>query len=178
MAGLDDVLKNLPIDEIAAKLGVDGDTAQKGILEGGQAILAGLGKQTQSPERAASLEKALAKHAGEKKIASASDIDVEDGRKILGHIFSGEQETVAKQLTASEKTAGGIDFGQLLPILAPIIMNLIANKKTEAKEAPEAGGLDLGSLIGGLLGGGSDSRGGGIDLGAIGGLIGGLFGKK
>lgn len=179
MAGLNDVLKNLPIDDIANRLGVDPDTAASGILEGGQTILAGLQKETETEEGAQALQNALQKHAGEKKVASVADIDEEDGRNILGHIFGGQQDEVASKLNASEKTTGGIDFGKLLPMLAPIIMNLVANQKKQ-KETESDGGFDLGGLLGGLLGGGSAQGGsqGGVDLGAIGDLIGGFFGGR
>lgn len=180
MAGLNDLLKNLPIDEIAGKLGVDPDTAKSGILEGGQTILTGLQKETETEEGAQALQNALQKHAGEKTVTSTADIDEEDGHNILGHIFGGQQEQVASQLNASDKTTGGIDFGKLLPMLAPIIMNFVANQK-DKKEQDSDGGFDLGGLLGGLLGGGSSQGGssqGGFDLGAIGDLIGGFFGGK
>lgn len=176
MAGLNDLLKNLPIDDIANKLGVDPGTAASGILEGGQTILTGLQKETETEEGAQALQNALQKHAGEKTVTSAADIDEEDGHNILGHIFGGQQEKVASELNASEKTTGGIDFGKLLPMLAPIIMNFVANQKSQ-KEQESDGGFDLGGLLGGLVGGGS-SRGGGFDLGSIGDLIGGFFGGK
>lgn len=181
MAGLNDILKNLPIDDIASKLGVDPGTAMSGVLEGGQTILAGLQKETETEQGAESLKEALKKHAGEKKVTSADEIDEEDGKNILGHIFGGEQEKVASELNASEQTTGGLDFGKLLPMLAPIIMNFVANQKNE-KEKETDGGLDLGGLLGGILGGGSgqggSSQGGGIDLGAIGNILGGFFGGK
>jgi hypothetical protein len=179
MAGLDDILKNLPIGDIAAKLGVDEGTALSAAREGSQTILGGLQKETQTQEGAAALESALAKHAGEKRVASADDIDEEDGKGILGHIFDGQQDQVAQKLTASEKTTGGIDFAKLLPLLAPIVMNVVANRKSQ-KQAESDGGFDLGSLIGGLVGGGSSggSTGGGIDLGAIGDVLGGFFGGR
>lgn len=100
MAGLDDILKQLPIDDIASKLGVDRTTAQ---------------------------------------------------------------DTVASRLGAASSTGGGIDFGKLLPMLAPIIMNYVANRKNAGGSAASDDDLpDLGDVLGGLLGGGS---GKGIDLG-------------
>ena len=176
MAGIDDILKQLPIDDIASQLGVDRKTAKAAIREGGQTILGGLKKETESPEGAAALTNALTKHAGDKRISSAADIDTADGLGILGHVFGGEQDQVAQRLGASSKKAGGVDFGALLPMLAPIIMNFIANKKDEGgakADADSGGGLDIGDLLGGVLGGGSSK--GGFDLG---GILGGFLGKK
>lgn len=177
MAGLDDILKQIPIADIASKLGVDEKTAQAAVAAGGQTILSGLQKETETAEGKAALSSALTKHAGDKKVASADDVDAVDGGKILGHIFGGEQDQVAARLGASSG-AGGIDFGKLLPVLAPIIMNYIANQKSSGEKAAsekDSGGFDLGDLLGGILGGGGSSQGGGFDLG---GLLGGLFGKK
>ena len=65
MAGLDDILKALPIDQIADQLGVDPSEAQRAIEEGGATILTGLQRNAQTPEGAAALEKALGKHGSE-----------------------------------------------------------------------------------------------------------------
>ncbi|MFN8639371.1 MAG: DUF937 domain-containing protein [Dehalococcoidia bacterium] len=42
MAGLDDILSALPIDQIAAQLGVDPAEARRAVGEGGATILTGL----------------------------------------------------------------------------------------------------------------------------------------
>lgn len=177
MAGLDDILKMLPIDQIASKLGVDADTAQAAIQQGGGAILSGLQKNASTPEGSAAIEAALGKHADKAAPTSVDDVDTTDGEKILGHVFGGKEQEVAQSLTKDSKTAG-IDFSKLLPVLAPIVMGMLANHGTaQAKEQPAnaGGGLDIGGLLGNLLGGGSNSGGGGLD---IGGILGGLLGGK
>lgn len=175
MAALDEILKQLPIDDIAKTLGVSRRKARAAAREGGRTILSGLQKETETPEGAAALANALNKHAGERKVASAADIDTADGENILGHIFGGEKGAVAERLGVSAQGKGGIDFGKLLPMLAPIIMNFIANRKGSAKQADteeqaDSGG-GLGDLLGGMLGGGSK---GGFSLDSLGGL----FGRK
>lgn len=174
MAGLDDILSKLPIDQIAAKLGVDPDTARAAVEQGGGAILSGLKTNASTAEGAASIEQALSRHAGATVPASVDDVDTADGEKILGHVFDGKEQEVAKTLTQDPQTAG-IDFGKLLPMLAPVVMGLLAkNQSSKTESTAAAGGGGIGDLIGGLLGGGTSSAGG-VD---IGGLLGGLFGKK
>lgn len=172
MAGLDDILKMLPIDQIAAKLGVDADTAQAAVAQGGGAILSGLQANAATPEGSSAIEAALGRHAGSALPASVDDVDTADGEKILGHVFGGREQEVAQTLTSDTQTAG-IDFGKLLPMLAPVVMGMLAkNQGTQAGAAGGGGGI--GDLIGGLLGGGGASpQGGGFD---IGGLLGGLLG--
>lgn len=189
---LDDILKQVPIDDIAAKLGVSHDEAKAAVEQGGAVLLGGLAKNAESDEGSAAIQNALKKHQDAKGVNSVDDVDQSDGGKIVKHVLGAQEQDVTAKLNASEKTAG-IDFGKLLPILAPIVMGLIANKnKSDSTESTESGG-GIGDVIGGLLGGGnSDSGGGGIgDVlggilgggsssggGGIGDLLGGLFGGK
>lgn len=176
MAGLDDILNALPIDEIASKLGVDPDTAKKAVAEGGATILGGLQRNAQTPEGSAAIQQALGKHTGMPDTVDVNAVDTDDGQKILGHIFGSQEPEVAQKLTEAPQTAG-IDFGKLLPMLAPIVMGLLAKKQQpEAQQQAAEGSGGIGDVIGGLLGGGGSGSGGGIDLGGILGGIGGLFG--
>lgn len=174
MAGIEDILSQLPIGDIAAKLGVDPETAQRAVKEGGATILGGLQRNAESADGAAAIEKALQKHSG-----ATAQVDEADGSKILGHIFGSDKDTVASQLTNDQGTAG-IDFGKLLPIIAPIILNLIANKGGAAQQTQDAAGGGIGDVIGGLLGGlgGGGTQGSSGGIGDIIGGLGGLFGKK
>ncbi|HET6300727.1 DUF937 domain-containing protein [Microbacterium sp.] len=179
MAGLDDILKMIPIDQLASKLGVDPDTAAQAVEQGGGAILTGLQKNAQSPDGAAAIQKALGQHQGLGDSVDVDSVDTQDGEKILQHVFGEREQAVKQTLTEAPQTAG-IDFGKLLPMLAPIVMGLLAKKQQPAGEAQaqaqpqESSGGGIGDLIGGLLGGGGgQQQGGGLD---IGGLLGGLFG--
>jgi hypothetical protein len=195
---LDDILKQVPIDDIAKQLGVSSDVAKTAVEQGGAVLLGGLAKNASTDEGSAAIQKALKKHEGTGGAASIKDIDQADGDKIVTHILGAEEKKkVTEKLTQSDKTAG-IDFGKLLPILAPIVMGLIANAgkgksgsaSTESQGGGgigdiiggllgggngKSGGGGVGDIIGGLLGGGNKSGDGGIDLGSI---VGGLFGGK
>lgn len=191
---LDDILTQVPIDDIAAKLGVSPEVAKSAVEQGGAVLLGGLAKNASSTEGSAAIENALKRHEGKAGAAKVDDIDQADGEKIVTHILGADEKKVTQKLTESKETAG-IDFGKLLPILAPIVMGLIANAnksknpKADAGEAQSGGGI--GDVIGGLLGGGGSSGGGIGDVlggllgggkssggGGIGDLLGGLFGGK
>lgn len=198
---LDDILRQVPIDDIAEKLGVSRDEAKVAVEQGGAVLLGGLAKNAESAEGSVAIQKALKKHEGTAGASKVDDIDQADGGKIVAHILGSKEKEVTKELTESKATPG-IDFGKLLPILAPIVMGLIANATKDKSAKPDAGaessggigdviggllgggnsssgssgGGGLGDVIGGLLGGGSSGgSGGGIDLG---GILGGLFGGK
>ncbi|UYO96629.1 DUF937 domain-containing protein [Microbacterium sp. M28] len=174
---LDDILAQVPIDDIAAKLGVSPGEAKKAVEEGGAVLLTGLAKNAESAEGSAAIQKALRKHEGATP-TKVDEIDEADGDRIVRHVLGDKKAEVTTKLTESKETAG-IDFGKLLPILAPIVMNLIANAskgKAEKAGASGEGSGGIGDLIGGILGGGSQAgTGGGIDLG---GILGSLFGGR
>ncbi len=91
-----------------------------------------------------------------------------DGQGILGHILGDRQEVAAEKISQSS----GLNMGQvmkLLPILAPIVMNVLGKAK-------QSGGLDLGSLAGVLMGSAQQTQqqGGMGDL--IGSVLGGVMG--
>ena len=174
---LDDILKQVPVDDIAEKLGVSRDEAKVAIEQGGAVLLGGLAKNAETAEGSAAIQKALQKHEGAKGASKVDDVDQADGGKIVAHILGGNEKEVTSKLTESKATPG-IDFGKLLPILAPIVMGLIANANKDKKAdagAPESGG-GIGDLIGGLLGGGNSDSGGSTGGGGIGDVLGGLLG--
>lgn len=176
---LDDILSQVPIDDIAKKLGVSRDEAKVAVEQGGAVLLGGLAKNAKTPEGSEAIQKALKKHAGSTGAAKVDDIDQADGGKIVAHILGSKEKEVTTQLTESKATPA-IDFGKLLPILAPIVMGLIANatKDKTAKSEPSAEGSGgIGDVIGGILGGGGQSSGGGLGD-VLGGVLGGLFGGK
>ncbi|OAN43264.1 DUF937 domain-containing protein [Microbacterium sp. H83] len=169
---LDDILKQVPIDDIAAKLGVSHDEAKAAVEQGGAVLLGGLASNASTAEGSSAIENALKRHEGATGPAKVEDIDQADGGKIVSHILGAKEKEVTEKLTESTQTAG-IDFGKLLPILAPIVMGLIANAnkdKSAKKDAGEQSG-GIGDVIGGILGGGSSG-------GGIGDLLGGLFGGR
>lgn len=169
---LDDILTQVPLNDVAAKLGVSEEEAKVAVEQGGAVLLSGLAKNAETEEGSAAIQNALKKHRGVTGAAKVDDIDQTDGNKIVTHVLGEKKQDVTAKLNASEKT-GGVDFGKLLPILAPIVMGLIANAtKGKSEGASEDSGGGLGDAIGGLLGSGSSSSGGG----GIGDLIGGLFG--
>lgn len=114
------------------------------------------------------------------------DQDVmDDGGKILGHLFGGQENNAASTLSKSS----GIDAGSamnLLKVAAPFIMSYLSKQKTQNNISDQAG---LGDLLGGMLGGqgstmesmasliqGFDSNDSSVD--DIAGLVAGISGSK
>jgi len=203
MAGLDDLLNSLPLDQIAGRLGVDPGEAQaaaSGLLP---AIFGGLQANANDPAGAASLQEALTQH-GPRLVEGGidlDDVDTEDGAKIAGHIFGGQKDQVVAKVAETTGTEPSI-LSKLLPALAPIALSYItkqlaargqaqpqAGSPQSQASAPnaeqgsaQAGGIDVGSILGSILGGGGSTApaqqagAGGLDIGSILGGLGGLLG--
>ena len=104
-------------------------------------------------------------------------VDTRDGEAIVGNIFGDNTDQVVNKLG---DTSGGKGLmSQLLPILAPIVLSMLAGKFMKGQTgapAPAGGSTPSGSGMGGLddlLGGGAAGGSGG---GGIGDLLGGLLG--
>lgn len=189
MTELQDILGQIPVDQIADMLGTDRQSAQAAVEAAVPTLLAGLHNNAQAPEGAASLESALVQHQGGLVDGGvdAARVDTADGEKIVNHVFGGRQDQVAQQLagTAQLGGVGGDLVRKLLPMLAPIVMSYLASKvlggRGQAGAGGQggggtgggqagAGGIDLGGILGGILGGAGGAGGG------LGDLLGGMFG--
>ncbi|MFJ4231858.1 DUF937 domain-containing protein [Cellulosimicrobium cellulans] len=183
MAGIDDILSTIPLDQLAGRLGVDEATAQQAVGAALPALLGGLRANAQDPAGAASLGEALTQHDPSlvEGGVNLDDVDTADGEKIVRHVFGSNEEAVVAQLADSTGTQQGL-LSKVLPALAPIALAFLAKqlggKDSGAGSSPaaqEGAGGGLGDLLGGLLGGGSGGSGGGLGdlLGGLGGLLGG-----
>jgi hypothetical protein len=186
MADLSSLLKQIPVDDIAKQLGIDESVAEAAVAQIVPGLVAGLAANAEDPKGAASLTKALSHDRGGVK-KKVTEIDVEDGKKIVSNVYGDKQDAVATKLAASAtkaSAAGDVTqdiIKQILPIVAPIVLAWLAEqflggKKEEpaAKEEESSTGGAIGDLLGGLLGGSSGSSNSTGDL--LGGILGGLLG--
>ena len=206
MAGLIDLLnsdlgKNL-ISNASSQLGENKVKTASAIATALPLILGALKNNTATQKGAEGVLGALSnKHDGSildnlTDVLGNKDI-LADGAGILGHIFNGKQQNVAKAVS----TKSGIDMSSamsLLKMLAPVIMGYLG-KQSREKNIEDANGVD--NLLGNLLGSGAqkeqslvtqilDADGdgsviddiigmaaGGKKKAGLRGLLGGLFGK-
>lgn len=104
-------------------------------------------------------------------------VDVQDGQKILGHIFGAQQSQVVDQLGATSG-AGSSILAKVLPMLAPMVLAWVGKSLAPgtgggAASTGAARGGGLGDVLGQLAGGGS-----GGSAGDIGDILGGLLGGE
>ena len=155
------------LEQIGSQLGVDSSQASDLVSSALPALLGGLSQNSATPDGASALLGALGKHqAGS---ASSTDLlgglDLDDGQKILGHVLGGNQEAVVNHIAGGDRSKGSM-LMQLLPILAPLVMQWLAGRQS-------GDGLDAGGLGGLLAGEAKNTQAGGIDIGGILDMLGG-----
>ena len=152
-------LQGAPLQQIADQLGTNPSQAQSAVSAALPMLLGALGRNAAQPQGAADLFGALQRdHVG--RAAGSGGLGdllgsvlggmgggggaggAADGASILGHIFGGNQQRAEAGL--GQATGLGANAGQLLQILAPIVMAFLAQRA-------QAGGMDAGGL-GAVLG--------------------------
>lgn len=182
---IDDILSQLPADELAARLGTDPETAMDAARRALPALLGGLDLEVQSGKADALGAAALKDH--DPSLLGKEDplghVDFTEGEKILGHMFGDNRAAVEHRLGASGKAEAGL-FSKLLPMLAPLVMSWLAGRmRNQAGDASSGGGGGgIGDLLGGLLGGGGGggaTASGATDAGGgLGDLLGSILGGE
>lgn len=129
MSEFDEILSLLPVEDLAAQLGVSPDEVSQASLAVLPALLGGLQANASDPGGANSLGQALGAHNDSIFGAGLGAIDTDDGAKIVDNIFGPSSPDVAARLGGSSGGSGLIQ--KLLPMLAPIVMAWLSKKLQE-----------------------------------------------
>lgn len=189
-------LQGAPMQQMAQQLGANSQQIQSAVGAALPLLLGALGKNAAQPQGAADLFGALQRDHGSalpqglgglggllgsilgggQTQAAGNASPLGDGGAILGHIFGNNRQQAESGL--GQATGLGNNAGQLLSMLAPIVMAFLANRV-------KAGNMDAGSLgqtlgqeraqvqqqgglAGGLLGSVLDQNGDGkLDMGDL-----------
>jgi hypothetical protein len=206
MAGLDDLFAEIPVQDIATKLGVDEGEVNTAIRTLVPALVGGVQHNVQADDIDSSkLESAVTTHAASGLLdggVSVDQVDEQEGNKLVANIFGGNDSGQVASALAGTGAGGSDLIKKLLPILAPIVLAYIGKQLTKgsgttapADSQPQAAsGGGLGDILGSILGGASGGGGGNNPLGsilgsvlgggsggqgnAIGEILGGLLGGK
>ena len=197
MSEIDEILNQVPMDQVAAALGVDQSEAEVATRTAIPALLGGMQANAADPAGAASLTSAVADHDTSALGADLDQIDTQDGQRIVQNVFGDQTSDVVARLGGATPGAGGGLIQKLLPILAPIVMAYLAKKlqgagagSTSAAATDDpmgglggmlggsggAGAGGLGDVLGSVLGGGVAGAGSGAQGGGIGDILGQVLG--
>jgi hypothetical protein len=190
---LNDALSGDTVSQISQTIGADEGTTSNAIQTALPILLGGLANNSATEEGASGLMGALERDHDGSVLDNIGGLlsgnfggSAANGLGILGHIFGGQQGTVAEGVSQSS----GLDMskvGPLLAILAPIVMGAIGR----ARQQEGVGTSDLGGLLGGAaqqMGGGSDLMGmlgnildrdrDGSAIDDVAGMLGGMLGGR
>jgi hypothetical protein len=194
VSAADDIPADIPMDQLAAQLGVDQATAEQAARQAIPALLGGMRANAEDPAGARSLAGALGDHPSNliEGRVDLDQVDANDGEKIVGNIFGPNQDQVVQTLGGNLGGQAGGLIQRLLPILAPIVLAYLS-KRIFGQQQGSGQDDPLGSILGGgatgssnplndllssMLGGGASgspgprqSAGGSI-LDMLGGLLG------
>jgi hypothetical protein len=139
-------------------------------------LLAGAGKQSQQTSTATSFAKALASHAQDDTSNLTSfynNVDLNDGAKIIQHLLGNKTNSTIKAV-ANQAGVTQNQAGSVLAAAAPLLLSLLGQQTTaqtktaatqKAKTAQTTNlmssllsNVDVGSLIGTMLGSGSAKK--------------------
>jgi hypothetical protein len=200
MAGLDDLFNQIPVADIASKLGADQGEVTQAIQTLVPTLLGSLQENVQADDiDSTELESAVVAE-GESDLltggVSVDQIDEGQGNQLIASLFGGNDTNQVASALAGAGAGGGDLIKRLLPMLAPIVLAYVGKQFAQKNsagagagaQAAPGGGLGdvLGSILGGAGGGGGAAGNnplgsilgsvlGGGQGGAIGNILGGLL---
>lgn len=145
MSEINELLSQIPMNEVAAQLGVDEQTARQAVEAAAPALVQGMGANAQDPAGARSLASALDGHASAPGINSLAEVDQQDGAKIVRNVFGSNEEAVVNRLSGAQPAIGGDLIAKVLPILAPLVLKWLASKWTQRGGSASGSGGSGGS---------------------------------
>ncbi|MFZ5635292.1 MAG: DUF937 domain-containing protein [Pseudomonadota bacterium] len=158
-------LEGAPLQQISQQLGI-GRTQAAGAVSAALPLLIGaLGKNASQPQGAEALFGALQRdHAGTGDLGGllgavlgGAQSRQTDGAGMLGHIFGGQQSR-AEQHLGEATGLGGDRAGQLMKILAPIVLAYLAKRMFSGNESGGGAAMGMGGgnptadVLGAILG--------------------------
>ena len=98
MSAADDILADLPLDQLSAQLGTDPATAEQAVRTALPALFGGLqANVTDSAQGSVSLAEALTQHSDPQFLdggVNLDEVDTGDGQAIVDHIFANSPDQV------------------------------------------------------------------------------------
>jgi len=146
MSGLMDMITqqmgSSMMQQMAQKIGGDSDGVKRATATAVPMILAAIKRNASSQQGAESLSNALNKHTDGGVLGNLGSLlggsSMQDGSKILGHVFGNKQNNLAQQL-GKATGIGGQGAGDLMSMLAPMVMGALGKAK-------QSGNLSVGGL--------------------------------
>lgn len=168
MAGLDELFAQIPVADIANKVGADEGEVTAAIKTLVPALVGGLQQNVAADDiDSAPLESAVTEQAASGLLdggVNVDDVDEKQGDNLVAHLFGGNDSNAVASALAGTGAGNGDLIKKLLPILAPIVLAYIGKQFSQqnapAQQQASGGGLAdiLGSILGGMASGGQQAN--------------------
>lgn len=126
--------QNQESKQLADRAGVDTSDFAKIASIGLPLLLQGINKNNQSSSGLESFNQALTQHQTRNSYDNLNqftqNVDTEDGDKIVGHVFSGQKDSISSSL-ADRLGVSPDTVKRTLAVLAPIALKYLADKKRD-----------------------------------------------
>ena len=189
MAGLDELFAQIPVADIANKIGADQSEVNTAIRTLVPALVGGLAENVQSNQIDSSkLESAVAEQGQSDLLdggVNVDQVDTKQGDNLVATLFGGNDSNAVASALAGTGAGGSGLIQKLLPILAPIVLAYIGKQLANRgggggapaqPQAQSAGGGGLGDILGSILGGAAGGGGGGGGNNPLGSILGSVMG--
>ena len=145
------------VNQLTKSVGADANQVKKAVELGLPMLMQAMGNNAKTPQGAASLAKALDQHKEDPLddvMGFLKGVDIDDGKKILGHIFNQKTQTVEKNL-AAQTGMSSHQVENILAQLAPVLLGALGKEKNQ-KNIDANGLTSMIPMLTGLLGSGSN----------------------
>ena len=188
MAGLDDLFNQIPVADIASKLGADQSEVNQAIQTLVPTLLGTLQENVQADDiDSTHLESAVVAEGQSDLLTggvNVDQIDTSQGNQLIASLFGGNDTNQVASALSGAGAGGGDLIKRLLPMLAPIVLAYVGKQFSQKQAAgagaqAQGGGIGdvLGSILGGAGGGGGNNPLGSILGSVLGGGQGGALGN-
>jgi hypothetical protein len=176
MAGLDDLLNQIPVADLANKLGADPSEVQQAVQTLVPTLLGTMHENVASDDIDSTHLESAAVATGESDLldggVNVDQLDENQGNQMVASLFGGNDTDQVASALSGAGAPGGDLIRRLLPMLAPIVLAYVGRQFSQrnagagAAQAQAGQGGGMGDLLGSILGGGG-AAGAGNPLGSI-----------
>ena len=159
MAGLDDLFNQIPVADIASKLGADEGEVNQAIQTLVPTLLGTLQENVQADDiDSIHLEKTVIAEGEGDVLTGGVDVetlDISQGNQMIASLFGGNDTDQVASALSGAGAGGGDLIKRLLPMLAPIVLAYVGKQfqQKNAGAGAQASGGGMGDILGSILGG-------------------------
>ena len=186
MAGLDDLYNQIPVADIASKLGVDQGEVNQAIQTLVPTLLGSIHENVQADDIDSTELESVVVAEGESDLltggVNVDQLDEGQGNQLIASLFGGNNTNQVASALSGAGAGGGDLIKRLLQMLAPIVLAYVGRQFAQRNTAGAGAGAGaqaapgggIGDVLGSILGGGGGAAGGGNN--ALGSILGGVLG--